>query len=97
KVGTPTMGGVVILFGMCVAYLVARVTGAKFTAAGAAVLVATLGLGFVGFLDDYLKIRHQRSLGLSKTSKFIGQALIAVAFGVLAVKVGSVSTQLSFI
>jgi len=97
KVGTPTMGGVVILFGTCVAYLVARFTGAAFTATGAAVLVAMLGLGLVGFLDDYLKIRHQRSLGLNKTAKIAGQALIAVAFGVLAVKVGSVSTQLSFI
>src|SRR5204863_3558922 len=97
KVGTPTMGGVVILIGTGVAYLVARFTGARFTATGAAVLVAMVGLGLVGFLDDYLKIRHQRSLGLNKTAKFLGQALIAVAFGVLAVKVGSVSTELSFI
>jgi phospho-N-acetylmuramoyl-pentapeptide-transferase len=76
---------------------VARITGAAFTATGIAVLVATFGLGVVGFLDDYLKIRKQRSLGLNKTAKIIGQALVAVAFGVLAVKVGSVSTNLSFI
>jgi phospho-N-acetylmuramoyl-pentapeptide-transferase len=91
------MGGIVILFGMAVAYLVARFTGAAFTATGIAVLVATFGLGVVGFLDDYLKIRKQRSLGLNKTAKVIGQALIALAFGLLAVKVGSVSTNLSFI
>jgi phospho-N-acetylmuramoyl-pentapeptide-transferase len=97
KVGTPTMGGVVILFGMVVAYLVARLTGAAFTATGVSALIAALGLGVVGFLDDYLKIRKQRSLGLSKAAKIAGQALVAVAFGVVAVKLGSVSTQLSFI
>jgi len=97
KVGTPTMGGLVILFGMGVAYLAARVTGAAFTATGAAVLVAALGLGVVGFFDDYLKIRKQRSLGLSKTAKIVGQALVAVGFGVVAVKAGGVSTELSFI
>jgi phospho-N-acetylmuramoyl-pentapeptide-transferase len=97
KVGTPTMGGIVILFGMLVAYLVARLTGAAFTATGLAVLVATFGLGAVGFCDDFLKIRKQRSLGLNKTAKVIGQALVALTFCILAVKVGSVSTHLSFI
>ena len=97
KVGTPTMGGIVILFGMGVAYLVARLTGAAFTVTGAAVLVATFGLGLVGFLDDYLKIRKQRSLGLNKTTKIAGQALVALAFGLIAVKLGDLSTHLSFI
>jgi phospho-N-acetylmuramoyl-pentapeptide-transferase len=39
-------------------------------------------LGIVGFVDDYLKIRNQRSLGLSPTAKFAGQALAAVVLGV---------------
>jgi phospho-N-acetylmuramoyl-pentapeptide-transferase len=97
KVGTPTMGGIVILGGMGTAYLAARVTGAKFSIEGAAVLAAAGGLGLVGFLDDWLKIRRQRSLGLSKTAKLIGQALVAVAFGLLAAKLGQTSTNLSFI
>jgi phospho-N-acetylmuramoyl-pentapeptide-transferase len=97
KVGTPTMGGLVILCGMAAAYLVARVTGAGFSAAGASLLFAALGLGAVGFLDDYLKIRRQRSLGLNKTTKVVGQALVAVIFALLVVKVGGISAHLSFI
>ena len=97
KVGTPTMGGIVILVGMAGAYLVARVTGAKFSAVGVAVLGAAFGLGFVGFLDDYLKIRRQRSLGLNKTAKFAGQAVIAVIFSLLVLREGHQISDLSFI
>ena len=39
-----------------------------------------VGMGVVGFLDDYLKIRHRRSLGLNKTAKLVGQLVIGVAF-----------------
>ena len=59
--------------------------------------VETAGLGAVGFLDDYLKIRRQRSLGLNKTTKVIGQAVVAVGFGLLVAKLGHVHTELSFI
>src|SRR3712207_5571784 len=43
-----------------------------------------VGLGTVGFLDDYLKIRYRRSLGLNKTAKLVGQLVIGLAFAVLA-------------
>ncbi|WP_324277410.1 hypothetical protein [Blastococcus brunescens] len=44
-----------------------------------------VGMGTVGFLDDYLKIRHRRSLGLNKTAKLVGQLVVGVAFAVLAI------------
>jgi phospho-N-acetylmuramoyl-pentapeptide-transferase len=97
KVGTPTMGGIVILIAMGVAYLVARTTGARFTIEGASLLLAAVGFGAIGFFDDFLKIRKQRSLGLNKTAKLVAQAVVALAFGLLAVKVGGAATQLSFI
>ena len=97
KVGTPTMGGIVILGGMAAAYVVARVTGARFSIEGAGVLLVALGLGLVGFTDDYLKIRHQRSLGLNKTAKIIGQGVIAVGFALIVAKLGHTDTELSFI
>jgi phospho-N-acetylmuramoyl-pentapeptide-transferase len=62
-----------------------------------------VGLGVVGFADDYIKIRKQRSLGLTARTKFVGQLLVAVAFGVLAVRFHNAdgytpaSTQLSFV
>ena len=43
-----------------------------------------MGLGTVGFLDDYIKISRQRSLGLRSRAKFIGQTFVALVFGWLA-------------
>jgi len=97
KMGTPTMGGTVIVAGMVAAYLVTRIVFGTVTAAGLSVLFATIGLGLVGFVDDFIKVRRQRSLGLSKAAKVAGQGVVAVAFGILAVKMAHVPTDLSFI
>ena len=97
KMGTPTMGGTVFLIGVLAAYVVAGLVFKTFTGAGLAVLVAMLGLGLVGFVDDLIKVRHRRSLGLSKMAKVVGQAVVAIAFGLVAVKVAHVSADLSFI
>lgn len=87
KRGTPTMGGTVIIVATLAGYSLAHlVRWSGPTASGLLVLMVMTGLGVVGFLDDYLKIRRQRSLGLNKTAKFVGQALVAVAFGVLALR-----------
>lgn len=84
KRGTPTMGGTVIILAALVGYAAAHLVNQQFTASGLLVVFATTGLGLVGFADDYIKIRKQRSLGLSKTAKLVGQLAVAVAFGVLA-------------
>jgi phospho-N-acetylmuramoyl-pentapeptide-transferase len=97
KMGTPTMGGIVILLGIVSGYVVTRLVFTTVTAAGLSVLVATVGLGVLGFIDDFIKVRHQRSLGLSKTAKIAGQAVVAVVFGLVAVKVAHVPTDLSFV
>ncbi len=87
KRGTPTMGGTVIIVATLVGYFLAHlVTGIGFTASGLLVLLVMTGLGIVGFLDDYIKIRKQRSLGLTARMKFTGQAAVALAFGLLAVR-----------
>jgi phospho-N-acetylmuramoyl-pentapeptide-transferase len=80
KRGTPTMGGVVMVVGAVFGYLVVhnRITNVQFSRAGIMVVVTMFGLGVVGFLDDWLKIRNHRSLGLTKTAKFTGQAVCAV-------------------
>jgi phospho-N-acetylmuramoyl-pentapeptide-transferase len=96
KTGTPTMGGIVIIGGMVVAYLLARLR-TPFTTRGMAVLGVAVGLALVGGLDDLIKIRRQRSLGLSVTTKFVGQAAVAVGFGLIAVHFSGVNTELSFI
>ncbi|SBW25824.1 MULTISPECIES: phospho-N-acetylmuramoyl-pentapeptide-transferase [Protofrankia] len=87
KRGTPTMGGTVIILAALAGYFVAHVVTMKgFTASGLLVLMVMTGLGVVGFLDDYIKIRKQRSLGLTARTKFAGQAAVALAFGLLAVR-----------
>src|SRR5664280_1941868 len=65
KRGTPTMGGTIILGATLGAYLLAHLfTRTLPSASGLLVLFLMTGLGTVGFLDDYIKISKQRSLGL---------------------------------
>jgi phospho-N-acetylmuramoyl-pentapeptide-transferase len=89
KKGTPTMGGTVIVAATVGGYLIAHLLlldqpNRGVTATGLLLVFLMVGLGTVGFLDDYLKIRHRRSLGLNKTAKLVGQLVIGVAFAVMA-------------
>lgn len=104
KRGTPTMGGTVILLAALLGYAggnLMSTTGP--TASGLLVCGLATGLGFVGFLDDFIKIRMQRNLGLRARTKLLGQILVAVAFGVLALQfpnaghVHPASTHISFV
>ncbi|MCW2598372.1 MAG: phospho-N-acetylmuramoyl-pentapeptide-transferase [Frankiales bacterium] len=109
KRGTPTMGGTVIIVATCMGYLVAHVLalrnpGRGPTASGLLVLGLMVGLGLVGFLDDFIKIRKQRSLGLTALAKFGGQLITGVGFAVLALQFKNrttgltpASTHLSFV
>ncbi|MPZ86005.1 MAG: phospho-N-acetylmuramoyl-pentapeptide-transferase [Actinophytocola sp.] len=110
KRGTPTMGGVAIIVAMWVGYLVAHLfnamsdpAGESPTVSGLLVMFLTTGLGLVGFLDDFIKIRKQRNLGLNKTAKMVGQLVVAVVFGVFAMNFADeygftpASIQMSFV
>jgi phospho-N-acetylmuramoyl-pentapeptide-transferase len=86
KRGTPTMGGIIILLAVVVGYFGAHLIEHQAVTQSAVLVIGLMvGLGLVGFLDDYSKIRRQQSLGLSPRAKVIGQILVAVVFGVLAV------------
>jgi phospho-N-acetylmuramoyl-pentapeptide-transferase len=97
KMGTPTMGGTVIIGGIVAGYVVTRLVFTTVTASGLAVLLATVMLGLLGFADDFIKVRRRRSLGLSKTAKIVGQLAVAVVFGIVAVHLADIPTGLSFI
>jgi len=85
KRGTPTMGGVVIIGASVLSYFVAKlVTGTAPSASALLLLFLFVGMGLVGFLDDFIKIYKQRSLGLRSKAKMIGQTVIALVFGGLA-------------
>jgi phospho-N-acetylmuramoyl-pentapeptide-transferase len=97
KMGTPTMGGIVIIAGMIVAYLFARIEFPDVTAAGLAAIGVAIGLAVVGATDDLIKIHARRSLGLNKMAKIAGQALVAVGFGAVVIHWAHVPPDLSFI
>ncbi len=87
KRGTPQMGGAVIIAGAVLGYFGSHLlTWSEPTASGCLVIFLMVGLGFVGFLDDWIKISRQRSLGLRSYQKLIGQTLVSVVFAVLATK-----------
>jgi phospho-N-acetylmuramoyl-pentapeptide-transferase len=107
KQGVPTMGGVVIVLGTVAGYLLAHFKvftfgeGFGFAAQplddkAMLALLALVGMGLIGFADDFVKYARKRNEGLSKRWKFAGQLLIAGLFAWGAVRAG-VSTQLSFV
>lgn len=69
KKGTPTMGGVVIIFAtLFSAVLWMDITSRHFIT----LLIVTIGFGFTGFIDDYLKISKKNTDGLSSKKKMLG-------------------------
>lgn len=87
KRGTPSMGGAAILVSVVVGYGLSHlIWWQPPSAAALLVLFLMLGLGGVGVADDYLKIFKRRATGLRARTKLIGQALVAVAFAVLALQ-----------
>ena len=91
KRGTPTMGGVVFVGAVVIAYFfthlimtLTRESSPGVTVSGLLALLLMVGMGFIGFLDDFAKISKERSLGLTPWQKILGQAIIGIAFAVLA-------------
>jgi phospho-N-acetylmuramoyl-pentapeptide-transferase len=80
KQGTPTLGGLLIVFAAAIAFLAVS----KYKATGLTVLFAVLGCGVVGFLDDVIKLRNKRSLGLSGRWKLLLLGLVTVGVGIAA-------------
>ncbi|GAA2196649.1 phospho-N-acetylmuramoyl-pentapeptide-transferase [Sinomonas flava] len=110
KRGTPTMGGAVFVLASVVAYYLTHLlswlmnpgsTGPSISAA--LLLFLMVGMGLVGFLDDFIKISKQRSLGLSARAKLIGQGLVGVVFALLVLQfpdsrgLTPASTHISFL
>jgi len=85
KMGTPTMGGIVIIGSVVVAYFLAHLlTWQRVTVSGLLILGVLVLTGVLGFIDDWSKIKNRRSLGLNPRAKLIGQVVIGIAFGFLA-------------
>jgi phospho-N-acetylmuramoyl-pentapeptide-transferase len=86
KRGTPTMGGTVIVVASLAGYFVGNLaTGQVPSISGLLVMMLMAGLGVVGFIDDFIKIYKQRSLGLRSSAKLAGQAVVGAVFAALVI------------
>lgn len=78
KSGTPTMGGIIML----IALLLTTITSGMLNKDMYILLISTFGFGMIGFIDDYLKVANERSLGLKPYQKLIGQIILAVVLAI---------------
>jgi phospho-N-acetylmuramoyl-pentapeptide-transferase len=87
KRGTPTMGGIIFILAAVFGYLIAHlITGNSVTASALLVMGLVVSLGFIGFLDDWLKVSRQNSRGLPGRYKLLGQAIVAAIFGYMGLQ-----------
>jgi phospho-N-acetylmuramoyl-pentapeptide-transferase len=85
KKGTPTMGGILIIG----ATLVPTLLWGNLDNTYVWLAMGTMTLfGLIGFVDDYLKVRKKRSLGLIARNKFLLQIVLGAAFGLIVVYLG---------
>src|SRR6476659_5429571 len=79
KAGTPTMGGLAIFLAIAVPFLILS----EYRAASLAVLGTALAMAALGFVDDIIKLRRRRSLGVSGRTKLLVQAIAAVGLWIV--------------
>lgn len=89
KSGTPTMGGFIFLLPALVFSLV------EFKALSIVAASLTVGFCLIGFLDDFIKIRFSRNLGLKPYQKIIGQAGLSAAAGYFAYASGYIGSGIA--
>ncbi|MCG3768634.1 MAG: Phospho-N-acetylmuramoyl-pentapeptide-transferase [Nitrospira sp.] len=92
KSGTPTMGGVLIIFAVVISTLLwADISRAYVWL----VLASTMGFGAIGFVDDYLKFVKAQSKGLTAGQKFTAQIVLALAIAIALYFLPGYTTKLS--
>jgi len=92
KEGTPTMGGILILFAVILATILwADITNHYVWLA----LLATMGYGTIGFADDYLKFTGRKSKGLTAGQKIVAQGVLALGIGLFFYFLPGYSTKLN--
>ncbi len=96
KAGTPTMGGLAIVAGAVLSYVISGAYRGIYTERGIFVVGAIAAAGLVGLMDDLIKVRNERNLGLNKWAKMLGLIAVAVTFGTLIVSRTQQHTELSF-
>jgi len=94
--GTPTMGGLAIVGGALLGYVLSDLYRGIYTRSGIFVMLAIMGGGAVRLMDDWIKVVREGSLGLNKRTKRLGLLAVAVTFAILMLEHAPTHTQLSF-
>ena len=92
KAGTPMMGGLMFIFAAIVILVANAFAMAEYSVFF--VLILALCFGFVGFLDDFTKIKYKRNLGLTSLQKAALQAAVSALFLYVMFRTGAMSTEL---
>lgn len=89
KSGTPTMGGIIIFIALLIGVLASGVLNKDIYI----LLLATIGFGLIGFIDDYIIVAKKRNLGLKAYQKIIGQVILAVMLAVYQASTSELGTK----
>ena len=92
KAGTPMMGGLMFIFAAILILVGNAFAMAEYSVFF--VLILALCFGFVGFLDDFTKIKYKRNLGLTSIQKAALQAAVSALFLYVMFRTGAMSTEL---
>ena len=83
KSGTPTMGGIIIMFSILITTIAVAAFYGELNVSVFLLLFVTITFGVLGFLDDFIKVVMKRNLGLTSKQKLLGQIIIAIIFYVI--------------
>lgn len=81
KAGTPTMGGIAIIFGVIIGF----VCSGSFDSDKLVIVITMLAFGLIGFIDDYEKIAKKNNLGITPTQKLALQFLFSIGIALYMV------------
>lgn len=93
KAGTPSMGGISIIIGTCIAGFLGTLLFGGTVGDELLILLVFVGFGLIGFIDDYRKVIKKQNEGLTAKQKFGLQMIIAVAFAVFFARYSSFGTE----
>ena len=92
KAGTPTMGGIMFIVGICVS--IGVYLAVDFSVSLGMMLIISVGFGIVGFVDDYVKVVKKRNLGLTAKQKFALQAILSIIYIIVLKETGELDSEI---
>jgi phospho-N-acetylmuramoyl-pentapeptide-transferase len=95
KAGTPTIGGVIFIFAILISTLIVGLTigWETFDIRFWGIMICSILFGFIGFIDDFIKVVLKRNLGLRARHKFLLQLMVAIGFSAWIVMADVISTD----